>query len=428
VNDFAGVVDELSKRRLENTLRNLKGRSSIEFKLVTVDTTGGQDIFDFSRKMALDWNIGTKNSVGKTLLLVVAVKERSLFTQFTRAAQTELPDGILGEIRQRMQQPIDSGRVGEGLTIGIQYFVEALAKKKGFSLKGMDESDSPITSIPILPSLKKSNPDLVTSPGRISENPEIPTKMREAAGPKPAPVALSSKPTESFNGSEVEPITSQPEVDLTNEEKPANPAEPAKAEPPAAYSTPAAQEKPAAIENYKTTMGDAPIVANSKEQYWNRAVTVTGFVGQPGLKNLQNATVPLYMIISQVQPRADATGVSIRRSGYEEFTFDLHDPAALNFAVEPGDVINVIHKPDEFYYIGGRINRPGQKPFQAGLTLLQAILAAGGLSRPSDYKIELMREGPDGLLTTLSFDLRDIKSGKIPDPRLQPGDSLEVVD
>jgi protein involved in polysaccharide export with SLBB domain len=241
-------------------------------------------------------------------------------------------------------------------------------------------------------------------------------------------VALSSKPTESFNGSEVEPITSQPEVDLTNEEKPANPAEPAKAEPPAAYSTPAAQEKPAATENYKTTMGDAPIVANSKEQYWNRAVTVTGFVGQPGLKNLQNATVPLYMIISQVQPRADATGVSIRRSGYEEFTFDLHDPAALNFAVEPGDVINVIHKPNEFYYIGGRINRPGQKPFQAGLTLLQAILAAGGLSRPSDYKIELMREGPDGLLTTLSFDLRDIKSGKIPDPRLQPGDSLEVVD
>lgn len=162
-------------------------------------------------------------------------------------------------------------------------------------------------------------------------------------------------------------------------------------------------------------------------QYSSHQVTVTGLVSHQGIRGLKRETVPLYVIISEAQPRADAGRVTIMRSGSTASTLDLHDPAALNFNVQPGDVINITHRPQEFYYIGGRINRPGQKIFQPGMTLLQAILAAGGLSRATDYKIELMREGSDGRLKTISFDLRDIKSGKVPDPRIQSGDSLEIV-
>ena len=79
------------------------------------------------------------------------------------------------------------------------------------------------------------------------------------------------------------------------------------------------------------------------------------------------------------------------------------------------------------YYIGGRIDYPGRKILQPGMTVLQAILAAGGLSRQSANKIELLREGLDGRLTTTRFDMRDIKSGKAPDLRLQSGDRLEIA-
>src|SRR5687768_5378824 len=54
VNDFAGVVEEQTKRRLETTLENVKQRSGIEFDIATVQTTGSQDMFDFSQQLASD--------------------------------------------------------------------------------------------------------------------------------------------------------------------------------------------------------------------------------------------------------------------------------------------------------------------------------------------------------------------------------------
>jgi protein involved in polysaccharide export with SLBB domain len=78
-----------------------------------------------------------------------------------------------------------------------------------------------------------------------------------------------------------------------------------------------------------------------------------------------------------------------------------------------------------YYFIGGRINSPGQKIYQSGLTLTQAILAAGGLSRSQDTA-EISREEADGRLTTKKYSLKEIKSGKIPDPHLQPGDRIEL--
>ncbi len=105
---------------------------------------------------------------------------------------------------------------------------------------------------------------------------------------------------------------------------------------------------------------------------------------------------------------------------------DLSDPATLNFLIRHGDMISVTARPQEFYYIAGRITYPGQKVFQPGVTLLQAILAAGGVMHQGD-KIEISREVQDGRLATTTFKLKEIKAGKIQDPRLQPGDRIEVV-
>ena len=89
------------------------------------------------------------------------------------------------------------------------------------------------------------------------------------------------------------------------------------------------------------------------------------------------------------------------------------------------DVITVSARQPLYYFIGGRINSPGQKSYQQGITLIQAILAAGGLTRAQDT-VEISREEPDGRLTTTKYALKEIKSGKIPDPRLQPGDRIQV--
>lgn len=161
--------------------------------------------------------------------------------------------------------------------------------------------------------------------------------------------------------------------------------------------------------------------------YGSHSVTITGLVGSSGAKILRREAVPLYVILAEAQPRIDAARASIMRANTLSRVIELNDSASLGYLVRPGDVINITSRPQEFYYIAGRVNYPGQKSFQPGITLLQAILAAGGTARPSDNNIQLSREGENGLLDTAKINLKDIKSGKVKDPKLKPGDRIEVT-
>jgi protein involved in polysaccharide export with SLBB domain len=160
-------------------------------------------------------------------------------------------------------------------------------------------------------------------------------------------------------------------------------------------------------------------------QYFSHSVTVTGLVVNPGTRFLRREVVPLYVVLAESQLRNDGGRVVIMRAGTPGQPHDLSDSATLNLPVQSGDVITITSRPQEFYYIAGRINYPGQKSFQPGITLLQAILAAGGTSR-QESRVEVSREGTDGRLVTIRYSIKQIKSGAVEDPKLQPGDRIEV--
>jgi protein involved in polysaccharide export with SLBB domain len=160
-------------------------------------------------------------------------------------------------------------------------------------------------------------------------------------------------------------------------------------------------------------------------QYVSHAVMVTGLVVHPGTRFLRREVVPLFVVLAESQLRNDAGRVLIMRAGTDGETLELSDPQTLNVTVQPGDVITVSHKPQEFYYIGGRVNYPGQKTFQPGITLLQALLAAGGTTR-QENRVEISRAGADGRLATIRYRLKEIKAGMVEDPKLQPGDRVEI--
>lgn len=169
-----------------------------------------------------------------------------------------------------------------------------------------------------------------------------------------------------------------------------------------------------------------PQVSVSVRQYVSHAVTVTGLVAHPGTLYLRREMVPLYVVLAESQLRNDGGRVVIMRAGTVSESYDLSKQETLNLNVQSGDVITISSRPQEFYYIGGRINYPGQKSFQSGITLLQAILAAGGTTR-QESKVEISREGADGKLVTLKFNIKQIKSGAVQDPKLQAGDRIEVA-
>ncbi len=190
-----------------------------------------------------------------------------------------------------------------------------------------------------------------------------------------------------------------------------------------------------------------PEIIVSVRDHTSHNVIVSGLVAEPGNKVLRREAIPLYVVIADARPQPDAGRASIISHHTGRTTqIDLDDEAALGTLVYPGDVINVTQSQPRFYYIGGEVNEPGQKPFHAGITLTQAILASGGIlhtkgggardwtrtvltagaASSGRRAINVTRQNSEGRLSTVKYELQEIMSGKVPDPLIQVGDRIEV--
>jgi uncharacterized protein len=139
--DNANVIDAETRQRLEQIYRDLKERGNIEYAVVTVDTTGDRDIYDFSLAVARGWGIGAKDAEKAGFLLVVAIQDRKYFTQVSRHIEGDLPDGLVGQIqRERLVPQFRQQNYSKGILDTIEAYVATLGAKRGFSVEGIGES------------------------------------------------------------------------------------------------------------------------------------------------------------------------------------------------------------------------------------------------------------------------------------------------
>ena len=138
INDFAAAIDPAGKQRLETVLEGLKERTGIDLVIAIIKTAGNEDLYDASLRVAGEWNVGTRTSTRKTLLLLITADNGRFFTQFSRSAQTALPDGLVGEMGRRMRPKFDSGDLNGGLLLGIQTFTTALGERYNFTFAQLD--------------------------------------------------------------------------------------------------------------------------------------------------------------------------------------------------------------------------------------------------------------------------------------------------
>jgi len=134
VNDYAGVIDDATKQRMETTLTNLDREQQIQFAVVTIDSTNGRDIFDYSLAVARGWGIGSKDTSKPSLLLLVAIKDRKYQNQTSRHLEGDLPDGLTGQIqREKLVPAFRAGQYGKGLSDTVNAYITEVAAKRGFS-------------------------------------------------------------------------------------------------------------------------------------------------------------------------------------------------------------------------------------------------------------------------------------------------------
>ena len=232
INDIAGLIDAQTRSRLEGVIERLKDKSKIDLYIALVDTTDGLQVSDYSQRLAREWNVGTKTSRGKSLLLVISAASKTSFTQYTRGAQSELPDGTLGEMSYRMNGPLSEGRFAEAVEVGVYALVNALAEKMGFNAADLER-----------PAL--------TAQGSTQVAPDGAQTVLISAAPdaqKSRPRTVNETPVESPTAEPAPTETPKPDPTATESPK----AEPTPTETPKPETAPTETPKPVVIEELPT--------------------------------------------------------------------------------------------------------------------------------------------------------------------------------
>ena len=123
VSDYAGVLDAATVRDLDALIGELKAKTGAEIAVVVVESTAPLTVFDYAMKIAEAWKPGTAGK-DNGVVFVAAVKDRQLYILTGYGVEGILPDGKVGEIRDRLIRPAFRNGDYPG---GIRAATEALA-------------------------------------------------------------------------------------------------------------------------------------------------------------------------------------------------------------------------------------------------------------------------------------------------------------
>ena len=136
VNDFAGVIPQEDEKTLVALTGELLQKTGVPVVVVTMPDIGGAEYNDYANRLYSAWGIG-KTGEDKGVLVFLTVKERKMRIETGYGVEGILPDGLVGEIRDRYMIPyFKENRFGEGLLNGTHALSQVIAKDAGATLTG----------------------------------------------------------------------------------------------------------------------------------------------------------------------------------------------------------------------------------------------------------------------------------------------------
>ncbi len=137
VNDFANVIDQDSAAKMESLAREVLEKTGTAVVVVTVPTIGeGEETSLYVNGLYKAWGIG-KKGVDKGVLIFLTVKERKIRIETGYGVEGILPDGLVGEIRDKYLKPqLQAGNYGQAFYDTMYVLSSYIAKDAGVQLSG----------------------------------------------------------------------------------------------------------------------------------------------------------------------------------------------------------------------------------------------------------------------------------------------------
>ena len=104
VQDYGNVLDRSQEIYLLRKLKTYYDSTSTEIAIVTESSLDGDDIFQYSQRLAQTWGIGGKE-FSNGVLIYVAVNDRKMFIQVGYGLEGAIPDAYAKRIIEQILKP-----------------------------------------------------------------------------------------------------------------------------------------------------------------------------------------------------------------------------------------------------------------------------------------------------------------------------------
>src|SRR5262249_15460237 len=144
VNDFAGVLDDATKAYVTQTGQQLDQKAQAQVALVTVNSTDGEEIFNYSVNLYQKWGIGQKGK-DRGVLILLAVKDRRYFINVGYGLEPILPDGKVGGFGREAVPYLKQNDYSGAAKLLVSRVAQVIGSDAGVSL---DNQPAPVRGPP----------------------------------------------------------------------------------------------------------------------------------------------------------------------------------------------------------------------------------------------------------------------------------------
>jgi len=134
--DLAGVIDAAASAQLDNALRELEEKTTVQMVVLTIKSLNGDNLEDFSIRTVEKWKLGQKGK-DNGVLLTVSMQDRKYRFEIGYGLERVLPDSLVGSIGRSYLIPnFRKGDYSKGISDASFAVINAIAAEEGVQLTG----------------------------------------------------------------------------------------------------------------------------------------------------------------------------------------------------------------------------------------------------------------------------------------------------
>ena len=139
VEDNANVIDAADERSLNGILQELEQKTGVQYIILTVLSTNGLPIEQFSIELAEKWQLGQKGK-DNGMLFTLALNDRKWRFEVGYGLEGFVTDQYCGRVGRQVLVPyLRQGNISRGIYLANLQIVQKIASEAGVKLTGMPD-------------------------------------------------------------------------------------------------------------------------------------------------------------------------------------------------------------------------------------------------------------------------------------------------